>query len=110
MGTESNYKRTLAGSVGAGVGAIFSASGRTYYIIEHKTTTAYHNAGDYDKNASNLLKKFFNKTDEKIISAEYLNKSDIKVVTKKDGKRETFIFNLDKGQILSDKSWKKYFV
>mgnify|MGYP003306072104 CR=1 FL=1 len=49
MGTESNYKRTLAGSVGAGVGAIFSASGRTYYIIEHKTTTAYHNAGDSDK-------------------------------------------------------------
>ena len=49
MGTESNYKRTLAGSVGAGVGAIFSASGRTYYIIEHKTTTAYHKAGDSDK-------------------------------------------------------------
>ena len=49
MGTESNYKRTLAGSVGAGVGAIFSASGRTYYIIEHKTTTTYHNAGDSDK-------------------------------------------------------------
>lgn len=49
MGTESNYKRTVAGSVGAGVGAIFSASGRTYYIIEHKTTTALHNAGDSEK-------------------------------------------------------------
>ena len=68
------------------------------------------NAGDYDKVASNLVKKFFNKTDEKIISAEYLNKSDIKLVTEKDGKQETFIFNLDKGQILSDESWKKYFV
>ena len=68
------------------------------------------NAGDYDKNAANLLKKFFNKTNEKIISAEYLNKSDIKLVTEKDGKRETFIFNIDKGQILSDESWKKYFV
>lgn len=68
------------------------------------------NAGDYDSNAATLLKKFFNKTDEKIITAEYLNKSDIKVVTEKDGKRETFTFNLDKGQILSDKSWKKYFV
>lgn len=68
------------------------------------------NAGDYDKNASNLLKKFFDKTNEKIISAEYLNKSDIKLVTEKDGKKETFIFNIDKGEILSDKSWKKYFI
>ena len=51
-----------------------------------------------------------NKTNEKIISAEYLNKSDIKLVTEKDGKKETFIFNIDKGEILSDKSWKKYFV
>ena len=31
-------------------------------------------------------------------------------VTEKDGKKETFIFNIDKGQILSDESWKKYFV
>ena len=68
------------------------------------------NAGDYDKAASGLLKKFFNKTNEKIISAEYLNQSDIKLVTEKDGKQETFIFNIDKGQILSDESWKKYFV
>lgn len=68
------------------------------------------NAGDYDKVAGNLLKKFFDKTDEKIVSAEYINKSDIKLVTEKDGKRETFIFNIDKGQILSDESWKKYFV
>ena len=67
------------------------------------------NAGDYDKNSSELLKKFFNKTDEKIISAEYLNKSDIKLVTEKNGKKETFVFNIDKGEILSDKSWEKYF-
>ena len=68
------------------------------------------NAGDYDNAASGLLKKFFDKTNEKIVSAEYLNKSDIKLVTEKDGKKETFIFNSDKGQILSDESWKKYFV
>ena len=49
MADQVNYKRTLAGSVGAGVGALFSASGRTYYILEHKTTTGYHNAGDSDK-------------------------------------------------------------
>ena len=68
------------------------------------------NAGDYDAAAAGLLKKFFDKTNEKIISAEYLNKSDIKIVTEKDGKKENFIFNIDKGQILSDESWKKYFV
>ena len=68
------------------------------------------NADDYDKVASNLVKKFFDKTDEKIITAEYLNKSDIKLVTEKNGKKETFVFNIDKGQILSDESWKKYFV
>ncbi len=67
------------------------------------------NAGDYDKNAAALLRKFFDKTDEKIISAEYVNKSDIKLVTEKDGKKETFVFNIDKGQILSDNTWKKYF-
>ena len=68
------------------------------------------NAGDYDSVASNLVKKFFHKTDEKIITAEYLNKSDIKLVTEKNGKRDIFIFNIDKGEILTDKSWKKYFV
>ena len=68
------------------------------------------NAGDYDNAAANLLKMFFKKTDEKIITAEYLNKTDIKLVTEKDGKKNTLIFNLEKGQILSDESWKKYFV
>ena len=45
METQSGYKRTMAGSVGAGMGAIFNASGRTYYILEHKTTSKYHSAG-----------------------------------------------------------------
>ena len=68
------------------------------------------NADDYDNCAANLLRMFFQKTNEKIITAEYLNKTDIKLVTEKNGKRSTFIFNLEKGQILSDESWKKYFV
>ena len=67
------------------------------------------NAGDYDETASNLLRKFFDKTDEKIVSAEYINKSDIKLITEKDGERNTFIFNIDKGQILSGDNWKEYF-
>ena len=46
---DSSYKRTVAGSVGAGVGALFNASGRTYYILEHKTTSKYHNAGESQK-------------------------------------------------------------
>ena len=49
METQNNYKRTVAGSVGAGVGAIFNGSGRTYYILEHKTSSKYHNAGESQK-------------------------------------------------------------
>lgn len=45
----TNYKRTVAGSVGAGLGAIFNATGRTYYILEHKTNSKYHNAGESQK-------------------------------------------------------------
>ncbi len=67
------------------------------------------NAGDYDTAADKLVRRFFNKTDEKILSAEYVSKSDIKVVTEKDGKEENFLFNLDKGTILSDDRWKEYF-
>lgn len=44
-----NYKRTVSGSVGAGVGAIFNGSGRTYYILEHKTSSKYHQAGESQK-------------------------------------------------------------
>ena len=46
---QTNYKRTLAGSVGAGAGALFNGSGRTYYILEHKTETAYHHVGESQK-------------------------------------------------------------
>ena len=49
METQNSYKRTVAGSVGAGVGAIFNGSGRTYYILEHKTSSKYHTAGESQK-------------------------------------------------------------
>ena len=65
---------------------------------------------DLRAEAESITELVFQKTNEKIITAEYLNKTDIKLVTEKDGKRSTFIFNLEKGQILSDESWKKYFV
>lgn len=48
MATE-NFKRTVAGSVGAGMGAIFNGSGRTYYILEHKNSSKYHQAGESQK-------------------------------------------------------------
>ena len=46
---ETNYKRTIAGSVGAGMAAVFNASGRQYYILEHKTESLYHHAGESQK-------------------------------------------------------------
>lgn len=49
METQNSYKRTVAGSVGAGMGAIFNGSGRTYYILEHKTSSKYHQAGETQK-------------------------------------------------------------
>ena len=44
-----NYKRTLAGSVGAGMGSLLGASGRTYFILEHKVSSKYHQAGEVQK-------------------------------------------------------------
>lgn len=49
MGNSKQYKRTIAGSVGAGIGAIVNGSGRTYYIIEHKTQTPLHKIGESQK-------------------------------------------------------------
>ena len=46
---ETNYKRTVAGSVGAGMAAVFNASGRQYYILEHKTESLYHHIGESQK-------------------------------------------------------------
>lgn len=46
---QNTYKRTIAGSIGAGMGALFNASGRTYYILEHKTQSKLHNVGESQK-------------------------------------------------------------
>jgi len=40
------YKRSLSGSVGAGLSSVFSRGGRTYYILEHKVSSKYHKAGE----------------------------------------------------------------
>ena len=40
------YKKTLSGSIGAGMGSLFNPNGRKYYILEHKATSKYHKAGE----------------------------------------------------------------
>ena len=48
--TQAAYKRqTFAGSVAAGLGSIFKAGGKKYYIWEHKITSKYHKAGEWQE-------------------------------------------------------------
>lgn len=49
MDKTVQYKRTLRGSVGAGVGALLNGSGRRYYILEHRDASKYHKAGESQK-------------------------------------------------------------
>ncbi len=57
------------------------------------------NAGDYDAKQMELLKKFFKKTDEKIISAEYTDSESITIISELDGERKSFSFNIKKGTV-----------
>jgi len=40
------YKRSLSGSVGAGMKSVLGGNGRTYYVLVHKMTSRYHKAGE----------------------------------------------------------------
>ena len=60
------------------------------------------NAGDYDNNQMELLRKFFKKTKEKVISAEYTDKDNITIVSELDGKKKVFSFNIKKGVVTQD--------
>lgn len=44
--TSNPYRRTLSGSVGAGMGSLFRPGSRKYYILEHKMSSKYHRAGE----------------------------------------------------------------
>ena len=44
--TTKPYKNTLSGSVGAGMGSLFTPEGKKYYILEHKVSSKYHRAGE----------------------------------------------------------------
>ena len=41
-----SYKRSLSGSVGAGMKSIFGGEGRRYYTLVHKVSSQYHKAGE----------------------------------------------------------------
>ena len=41
-----SYRRSLSGSVGAGMKSVFGGDGRTYYMLVHKVTSKYHKAGE----------------------------------------------------------------
>ena len=42
----NNNGHSFGGSLGAGMKSIFDAGGRRYYILEHKTATVGHRAGE----------------------------------------------------------------
>lgn len=40
------YKRSISGSVGAGVQSLFGNGGRRFYLLVHKVSSKYHKAGE----------------------------------------------------------------
>lgn len=44
--TTKPYRNTLSGSIGAGMGSLFTPGGKKYYILEHKVSSKYHRAGE----------------------------------------------------------------
>ena len=42
------YRRSFSGSVGAGMGALMGGA-RQYYVLEHRTSSKYHRAGETQK-------------------------------------------------------------
>lgn len=44
--TTQSYKRTVSGSIGAGMKSVFGGGGRTYYMLVHKVSSKYHKAGE----------------------------------------------------------------
>lgn len=44
--SNQTYKKTLSGSVGAGMGSLIGGGNKTYYVLEHKVSSKYHKAGE----------------------------------------------------------------
>lgn len=46
MSQNTTYKRSLSGSIGAGMKSVMGGDGRRFYILEHKVSSKYHKAGE----------------------------------------------------------------
>lgn len=46
---QVSYKKSLSGSIGAGMKSLFGSEGRRYYVLEHKVSSEYHKAGESQK-------------------------------------------------------------
>ena len=44
--TTQPYRRSVSGSIGAGMKSVFGGGGRTYYMLVHKVSSKYHKAGE----------------------------------------------------------------
>lgn len=43
---SDQYKKTVTGTIGAGMKSVFAGGGKKYYILEHKVSSSYHRAGE----------------------------------------------------------------
>lgn len=46
MAQTQTYKKSLSGSIGAGMKSLVGSEGRRYYVLEHKVSSRYHKAGE----------------------------------------------------------------
>lgn len=50
MGQKTQpFKRSMSGSIGAGMKSVFGGDGRRFYVLEHKVSSKYHKAGEEQK-------------------------------------------------------------
>ena len=45
----NKYKQTVGGTIGAGMKSVFAGGGKKYYVLEHKVSSAYHRAGEFQE-------------------------------------------------------------
>lgn len=50
MGQKTQpFKRSMSGSIGAGMKSVFGGDGQRFYVLEHKVSSKYHKAGEEQK-------------------------------------------------------------
>ncbi len=58
------------------------------------------NAGDYDAEQRDLLIKYLRKTNEKVLAAEYVSDTVIKILIDDNSVEKEFVFDIKKGKVL----------